>query len=74
MNSKAFRQNSGQTTVEYILLLALMMGIVTLVWAQVSLFITGSYGELSHYLSQHLSTGSCARDCYFGNYVNGYRP
>ena len=61
---------AGQTTLEYILLMGLVTLVAVLVWSKFSSFMTDSFGEFNHQLSSILSTGTCAKDCFFQGYAN----
>ncbi len=61
---------SGQTTVEYILLMGLVAMVAILVWNKFGTYMSDSFGEFNQQLSSSLSTGTCARDCFFQGYAN----
>lgn len=67
------RNNFGQATVEYILLLAFLMTISLTLVNSFTGFMTSNIGNLSHVLSYNLSVGVCREECFFSSYRNGYR-
>ncbi len=63
--------NLGQALLEYLLLLVFGV-IVASNLAQTLSESTGEkVGNLTHYLSESLTTGVCERDCFFSGYKNG---
>lgn len=64
-------KSHGQATIEYLFVLV-MVTFLTVKMAQgVSRFLANSLGGLGVTLSDHLSVGSCANLCLYGNYMNG---
>jgi Flp pilus assembly pilin Flp len=61
----------GQALIEYLLLFG-MISLVSMGLARaISTFMGNTTGSLSYSLTQQLTTGSCPRFCFFGNYGNG---
>jgi len=67
---KLTSNEDGQTTVEYILLMGLVAAIAILVWNKFGTYMTDTFGEFNQQLSSSLSTGTCARNCFFQGYAN----
>ncbi len=65
-----FSQN-GQALIEYLLVIVLVSFIATKAIKQLGSFMGSSAGNLAHQLSQYLTVGVCARECYFDGYKNG---
>jgi Flp pilus assembly pilin Flp len=65
-----FLDSLGQATVEYILIFAFMamisLGIVRAIGGGVST----SVGTLAYTLTQELSTGVCAKNCFYSGFIN----
>ena len=68
--SKILSNDDGQTTVEYILLMGLVAMVALLVWNKFGSYMTDTFGEFNQQLSSSLSTGTCARNCFFQGYAN----
>ena len=72
-SSQSFIFSSGQSTIEYILILAFVVFITVKIVSSFSdLFGSGS-GSINHILSSHLKVGVCASECWFESYFNGYK-
>ncbi len=62
--------NSGQAFLEYLLMLVFGVLIASNLFLYASESISSNFGRLAHELSNNLSTGSCAQDCFFAGYEN----
>jgi len=65
------RSNSGQATVEYILIFALMAMIGLGMVRGIGTAVSSSVKKLSFVLTQELSTGICPKRCFYTGYRNG---
>lgn len=70
MPKQIITNEKGQTTVEYILLMGLVAMVAILVWNKFGSYMTDTFGEFNQQLSTSLSTGTCARNCFFQGYAN----
>jgi Flp pilus assembly pilin Flp len=60
----------AQATIEYILLFAFMSMISIGIVKSIGGSLSTSVGTLAFALSQELSTGVCARECFYNGYAN----
>lgn len=65
-------KNSGQATVEYIFVLAVVVLLAFEITRRTSTFFQDQLGRVGHVLSTHLVIGVCQENCFFSNYHNGY--
>lgn len=70
MKQRLFHSEEGQTTLEYILLMSIVVLIAGLVWSKFGSFMTDMYGDFNEMLSSSLTTGVCSTDCFFSGYAN----
>ena len=63
----------GQALVEYLLLLLFTVLISVALVGNFQGFLVGTFGNLGHVLSLNLTVGVCPSECFFENYINGYR-
>ena len=68
---KIMKAKGGQAMLEYILLFGMMSFIAMSFVRSISTFMGNSTGSLSYSLTQKLTTGSCARNCFYSAYGNG---
>ncbi len=61
----------GQALIEYLLLFGMISMVSMALVRAISTFMGNSTTSLSYSLTQQLTTGSCERFCFFGNYGNG---
>jgi hypothetical protein len=64
--------HSGQTTVEYIFILAFVLLLGFNITNLFTDFFRNSMGKVGHVLSVNLTVGVCPHECFFAGYVNGY--
>lgn len=62
----------GQTTVEYIFILAFVVILGFKITNIFTDFFRKSMGNVGHALSQNVTVGVCPHECYFAGYLNGY--
>jgi len=62
----------GQTTVEYIFILAFVVLLGFKITNLFTDFFRNSMGNVGHVLSVNVTVGVCPHECYFAGYVNGY--
>lgn len=67
---KKFDNEEGQTTIEYVLILSLVVVVGVVVWNKFGNFTQDVYGNFNETLSKSLTTGVCAQDCFFQGYEN----
>jgi len=63
--------NLGQALLEYLLLVVFGVIVASNLVSSLSESAGDKVGNLTHYLSESLSTGICQRNCFFGGYDNG---
>ena len=68
---KFIKANGGQAMLEYILIFGMMSFVAMSFVKAISTFMSNSTGSLSYSLTQKLTTGSCARNCFYSAYGNG---
>lgn len=76
MNKNQRFNQSGQALVEYLFVLMFLTIITYQMVGEKGLFTSfmrDSMGNLGHVLTTNLMTGTCANDCFFAGYRNGYR-
>lgn len=61
----------GQATVEYIFILAFVFFIGFKITNVFTDFFRSSMGNVGHVLSLNVTSGVCAKNCFFNGYVNG---
>ncbi len=64
------KEKSGQATVEYILIFAFMSLISIGMVRSIGVGLSKSVKSLGWVLSQELSTGVCAKRCFYSGYKN----
>lgn len=62
----------GQTTVEYIFVLAFAIILGFNIVNKYTEFFRDAMGSLSHVLSSHLVIGVCNKECWTKGYANSY--
>jgi len=67
-------RNGGQTTVEYIFILAIALMLAFEITRRFTDFFQGQMGKVGHVLSTHLVIGVCPQKCFYAGYFNGYTP
>jgi Flp pilus assembly pilin Flp len=65
------RKDSGQATVEYILIFAFMSLISIGMVKSIGTGLSESVKSLGWVLTQELSTGVCPKQCFYSGYKNG---
>lgn len=68
-----FSKKSGQALIEYLLLVVFMLILSSRLVGGFTTFMRDSVGNLGHILSINLTVGVCAKECFFTDYLNGFR-
>ncbi len=63
--------NLGQALLEYLLLIVFGVIVASNLVKTLSESTGNKIGNLTHYLSESLTTGVCERECFFSGYKNG---
>lgn len=62
--------NKGQATIEYILLFSFLAFILVNFVNSLGKMVGTSVGSLGYALTQQLSVGVCAQNCFYNGYMN----
>ena len=65
--------SAGQALLEYLLLLVLAVLVVNQLVGGIVDETQTKFGNLAHFLSYNLSTGTCEQNCFFSGYNNAQR-
>ena len=68
MNSR--RSNSGQAVIEYLIIFGFMSLLAINLSKGIGSSMESAVGSLGHVLTQQLSVGACATNCFGYNFVN----
>ena len=64
----------GQALIEYLLLVVFVITLSSRLVGNFTDFMRSSVGNLGHVMTINLTVGVCERNCFFGNYRNGFEP
>jgi len=66
-------RSCGQATIEYLLLILLMLTLSIKMIGGFTDFMTGTIGNLGHVLTYSLSVGVCNQECFYPGHRNGQK-
>ena len=67
------KNNFGQATVEYLLILSFILIISLKLVDSFTEFMVDNIGSLGHVMSYNLSVGVCNEECFYDGYKNGFK-
>lgn len=67
------KRKSGQALIEFVFVLLFIITFSVKTVTFIGDFMRDSFGNLAHVISLNITVGTCANECFFSGYANGYR-